>query len=135
MRSLSVSIVGAPYPNKDGSNRASEIKFTTPGEVLELRPEPRNPHDEHAIAVFSPRGAQIGYISSERAVLVGSWLRTGQEVVALFQQETPWGAMARVGLGGAPDLPPPVAIAAPPPPLGQGVDEDPGFYPDEAYDD
>lgn len=134
-RSLSVAIVGAPYPNKDGSNRAFETKLCSLGEQLELRPEPRNPHDEHAIGVWSARGVQIGYVSSERAVLVGSWLRTGEGVVALFQDEAPWGSVARVGVGGTPDLPKPNALREVANTSAEGVDIDPGFWPDEVPPD
>ena len=134
-RSLSVAVVGAPYLNKNGSNRASEIKFCSSGERLELRPEPRNRYDEHAIAVFSERGVQIGYVASERAVLVGSWLRAGEEVVALFQEEAPWGAVARIGVGGPPTMVGPSSFKPRPVVWQEGVDPDPGFWPDDIPDD
>ncbi len=102
---LSVAIVGANYANKDGGNRRTEIAFCDPGEPVELRPEPKNPHDEHAIAVFSARGFQIGYVSSARAVLLGGLLRDGHVLTAIFQDVATWGAIARVGVDCEPILP------------------------------
>lgn len=104
---LSVAIVGANYPNADGGNRRSEIAFCDPGEPVELRPEPKNPHDEHAIAAFSARGFQIGYVASERAVLLGGLLRDGHVLTAIFQDVAPFGAIARVGVDCPPVLPSP----------------------------
>ena len=102
---LSVAIVGANFPNANGGNRRSEIAFCDPGEPMELRPEPKNPHDEHAIAAFSARGFQIGYVASQRAVLLGSLMRDGHVLTAIFQDVATWGAIARVGVDCAPVLP------------------------------
>lgn len=63
---LSLAVVGAQYPNRDGSDRRFEILLCTPGEPVELVPEPRNRHDENAVAVRSARGVQIGYLTAER---------------------------------------------------------------------
>jgi hypothetical protein len=104
-RQLSVAIVGANYPNADGGNRRSEIAFCDPGEPLTLVPEPKNEHDEHAIAVFSARGFQIGYVSSQRAVYLKKLMRDGHEVEAVFQEIAPYGAIARVGVDCVPTLP------------------------------
>lgn len=106
MRQLSVKIVGANHPNADGGNRRTEIAFCDPGEFLELRREPKNPHDEHAIAVFSARHFQIGYVASERAVLLGTLLRDGHTITAMFQDLATWGAIARIGIDCEPTLPP-----------------------------
>jgi hypothetical protein len=105
VRQLSVKVVGANHPNTDGGNRRSEIAFCDPGEKLELRPEPKNPHDEHAIAVYSARQFQIGYVSSERAVLLGTLMRDGHTLFAIFQDIAVWGAVARIGIDCAPVLP------------------------------
>ncbi len=130
-RELSVAIVGAAHPNKDGGNRRSEIAFCDPGERLELRPEPKNEHDEHAIAVFSPRQFQIGYVASERAVFLRGLLREGHTLEAVFQEVAPWGAVARVGVDGPPaHLPPPRSRAAPERDEYSQIDND-EFFPDE----
>jgi hypothetical protein len=105
VRQLSVKVVGANHPNTDGGNRRSEIAFCDQGEKLELCPEPKNPHDEHAIAVYSARQFQIGYVSSERAVLVGTLMRDGHTLFAIFQDIAVWGAVARIGIDCAPVLP------------------------------
>lgn len=122
LRPFSLPVVGAPYANADGSNRQFEIKLCDRGDRLELRPEPKNRYDEHAIAVLSRNGVQIGYLASERAPYVGSLLRAGHDLVVLFQQATPWGAIARIGIDEVPALPA-EARSAPPP---SAEDE---FYP------
>lgn len=102
---FSLAVVGAPYSNKDGSNREFEILLCHPGEVLTLIPEPRNRYDEHAVAVNSGRNVQIGYINSERAPQIGSLLRAGHEVAAIFQEKTRWGCIIRIGVDAIPTLP------------------------------
>ena len=106
-RSLSVRIVGADYPNSDKSNRRFELMLCEPGDLLELRPEPKNPADENAIAVFSVRGIQIGYIASDRAAWLTACMHRGSQLAAAFQARAPWGAVARIGIDGdSLDLPP-----------------------------
>jgi len=108
IRELSLHVVGAAFPNrKGGGDRRFEILLCRPGEPVELRPEPRNPADPNAVAVFSARGVQIGYLTAERAPWVGGMIRDGRPLVALFQQATPAGAAIRLGLDGqTPALPP-----------------------------
>ena len=126
---LSLAVVGAAHPNKDGGNRRSEIIFCTPGEPVELRPEPKNPVDPQAVAVFSARSFQIGYLTAERAPWIGAMLKEGRPVLAIFQQETDFGAWIRANLDGAPPtLPPPQPAGGDEDPA---VDWDPDFYPDE----
>lgn len=67
MRQLSLFVVGAGHPNKRGGDRRFEALLCAPGEPIELVPEPRNPADPNAVAVFSIRGVQIGYLTAERA--------------------------------------------------------------------
>ncbi|MFC0204703.1 HIRAN domain-containing protein [Novosphingobium soli] len=124
---MSLAIVGADYPNKGKMpGRRFEIALCAPGDPLVLRPEPDNPADEHAIAVYSERGVQIGYVSSERAVRIAQLLRQGHTVNAIFQEATPYGAVARVAFDGQP----PELPATRPQPAPE-----PDFYPDEIYDD
>lgn len=102
---LSLAVVGAEYPNKRGPTRRFEIKLCRPGEPVELRREPKNPADSRAIGVYSCRGVQIGYVSAERASLVGQWIKRGQ-VRAIFQREDTFGAVIRISTdGSAPELP------------------------------
>lgn len=124
-REFSMLVVGGAFPNADGSNRMFEIAMCDPGESVELVPEPRNKFDPSAVAVFSARGIQIGYLAADRCGWIGGKMRLGEEVTAIFQERLTAGAAIRVRLGGgAPTLPPkraPVAVAAP-------ADDD--FYPD-----
>lgn len=134
MQELTLTVVGIDFPNADGSNRRSEALMTVPGEAVTLVPEPKNRHDGNAIAVISPRGVQIGYLSAERAPYIGGRMSRGEEVAAIFQGID--GAVgyirARFG-GGVPTLP-----ASSPPPshrpaaVRRSLPHDPdGFYPDE----
>jgi hypothetical protein len=106
-RQLSLHVVGASHPNrKGGVNRRFEILLCPPGEPVALVPEPQNPVDPFAIAVFSARGVQIGYLTAERAPWVGSMMRNGKDIAAIFQQATATGAIVRVGIDDVPVLPP-----------------------------
>jgi hypothetical protein len=67
-RALSLAIVGIDYPNKRGPGRRVELEICQPGEPIELRPEPNNQFDEHAVAVFSCRGIQLDYLAANSAV-------------------------------------------------------------------
>lgn len=106
MRSLSLAVVGADHPNKRGPTRRFEIAMCVPGEPAELRPEPNNPADPQAVAVFSARGIQIGYLTAERAPWIGGMIRNGREMAAIFQAPTPYGALVRLAFDGdEPELP------------------------------
>lgn len=126
--SLSLAIVGAQHPNKRGPTRRFELSICRPGEAIELRPEPRNKADEHAIAVYSSRGIQLGYLTAERAPWIGGMLKQGREVRAVYQQQTQYGAVIRVAFDGeAPVLPERREH--------EQRDDDPDFYPDEVWPD
>lgn len=130
---MSLAVVGADYPNKSGPTRRFEIALCQPGEPVELRPEPKNPADRHAIAVYSARGIQIGYIRAERAPLI--LLAIGRSAVsAIFQSIDPWGATIRVHLDGSepklPELDDSRAYDWPPP-----ASEDAEWWPDEIHPD
>lgn len=127
MRTISLAVVGADHPNKRGPTRRFEIALCKPGERVDLIPEPKNPVDPRAIAVYSERGVQIGYIRAERAQLVGSWISNARLTGAIFQEATEYGAAIRVGIDGeAPSLPDP---------LPPHREQDPDFWPDPVYDD
>ncbi len=139
MDELTTSIVGIDFPNEDKSksNRRMECIICAPGELVELRLEPKNPFDENAVAIWSERGVQLGYVSAERAPLIGK--RMGQdEVVAVFQAMHGAGAYIRIRFGGGlPTLPDPVPdVPAPPPPrqmrpATRPVYDPHAFYPDD----
>lgn len=124
-RELGLFVVGINYPNADKakSSRRFEMMLCEPGEPVELRLEPKNPHDENAVAVFSCRDVQLGYLQAERAPWIGGKIRAGEEYKAVFQEPGAAVAMIRIRFGGeAPTLPPrrePRGLASPD-----------GFYPD-----
>jgi len=124
IRQLSLHVVGAAFPNrKGGGDRRFEILLCRPGEPVDLRPEPKNPVDPNAVAVFSARGVQIGYLTAERAPWIGGLIRAGRTPVAIFQQATQAGAAIRLGLNGhAPTLPDEHPIP---------VSEERDFWPDD----
>ncbi|BCA60949.1 hypothetical protein HMP09_0183 [Sphingomonas sp. HMP9] len=129
MDELTLNVVGIDFPNADKSrsNRRMELLLCKPGEPIALRREPKNPHDANAVAVFSPRGVQMGYLSAERAPFIGR--RMEQEPYEIiFQALT--GNMAYVRIrfgGGSPTLPEPAK--SPPPSRHAPYDPD-AFYPD-----
>lgn len=126
IEALSLNVVGAAYPNSDGSSRKFEVMLCERGEAVTLQPEPANKYDEHAIAVFSSRGVQIGYLSSERAVFVAQLLRAGHTLHCIFQAATDWGAVIRIGIDTQPNLPP-LKLPSGLPDAGW---DDSGFWPD-----
>jgi hypothetical protein len=137
---FSMDVVGADFPNRNGGNRRFEILLCVPGETVGLVPDPKNPADPNAVAVFSARNIQIGYLRADRAPYVAGRLRLGKDVRAIFQGQRPWGASIRISLdGGDPTLPAEPAIIAPadryPASLQEGVDPDPGFWPDDPHAD
>lgn len=133
---MSLAVVGVQYPNKDKSNRQFEIAVCKPGERIELRPEPKNIADENAVAVYSERGVQIGYLTAERCGRIGSLLRDGVDIRTVFQVQTPWGCWIRATFDGTEPI---VDLNArpmkPQMPAGEGVDPDSDFYPDPEWED
>ncbi len=139
MDELTTSIVGIDFPNEDKSksNRRMECMLCAPGDLVDLRPEPKNPYDENAIAIWSDRGVQLGYVSAERAPLIGKRMKE-DEAVAVFQAMHGNGAYIRIRFGsGVPTLPDPVPDApkpAQPRPMRSAARPayDPhAFYPDD----
>lgn len=131
---MSFAVVGAAHPNADGSNRQFEILLCQAGEPVTLVPEPENKHDRHAMAVYSCRDVQIGYISADRARLFGE--RLGDKGVrAVFQRPDGFGAWIRVAFDGQePHLTSAMIAASEDAPDCVAGDEPP-FYPDEIWPD
>lgn len=132
LRELTLFIAGADFPNKRGPLRRFELKLCTPGEPVELRLEPHNPADPNAIAVFSARGVQLGYIPAERAPWIGGMINRGREIRAVFQGETLAGGWIRTALDGAEPTLPSVQRKSP---VQKYPDSDTGFWPDEIHPD
>lgn len=129
-RELSLAVVGIDYANADKrrSNRRFEALTCKPGEPVELQLEPKNPADPNAVAVFSVRGVQIGYLTAERAPWIGGKLRAGEVYQAVFQEMTATAAVIRLRFGGgAPILPKPQPRVFKEPPIDPISDE---FVPD-----
>jgi hypothetical protein len=142
---MSLAVVGVAYPNEDKSksNRRFEIKLCVPGDPVDLRPEPKNKHDPSAVAVFSERGVQIGYVTAERCGRIGAMIREGRELLAIFQDEAQFGAWIRVAFDGEePVLPPQSGAKVTEQRTSQQEDDfyadpipDQDFYPDEEWPD
>ncbi|AKM11630.1 HIRAN domain-containing protein [Croceicoccus naphthovorans] len=121
---MSLAVVGIDYPNRRGPGRRFELSLCSPGEPVELRREPENPADPRAVAVFSARGIQIGYLTAERCGRIGALIASGVEVRAIFQGIGPTAAWVRAAFHGeSPDLP----LPPPTDPASQSRE----FWPDE----
>lgn len=129
---MSLAVVGADFDNADGSNRRFEIALCRSGEPVELRPEPRNPVDSNAVAVFSCRGTQLGYVRAERAPRISQLIREGRELRAVFQRRAGFGAWVRIAFDGEEPV---LSEAMTFDDLREFVDAEPDFYPDEEWPD
>lgn len=123
MREVSLAVVGLDFPNEDRSksNRRFEVALCAPGEEVQLVPEPKNKHDRRAVAVFSCRGIQLGYLTAERCGWIGGRLANGEEYVAVFQEARASAAIIRVRFGGGHPTIPAAAPSRPAP--GHFADE------------
>lgn len=131
---MTLSVVGSIHSNTDGGNRLFEIALCAAGEVVQLMPEPKNRHDPSAVAVFSARGIQIGYLSAERCGWIGAKIRLGEELRAVFQAPAKGGALIRLSFTGEdPVLPDPALPKAKQ--RARSPDWDDSFYPDEIWPD
>ncbi|MBA4092424.1 MAG: hypothetical protein C0494_17780 [Sphingobium sp.] len=120
---MSIAVVGAEYPNKRGPGRRFEIQLCAPGKPVELRREPRNRADSRAVAVYSMRDVQLGYIPAEQAQWIGGQLAV---VRAIFQRADKFGAVIRATFDGST----PVLPVEKPTPAPQPHSHDGGFYDD-----
>ena len=111
---LSLHVVGLDFanPDKSKSNRRFEMALCVPGERIDLVPQPKHPKDRNAVAVFTARGTQLGYLTAERAPWIGRRIADGELFEAIFQAALSYVAIVRVRFGeGMPTLPPPPLIA------------------------
>lgn len=132
---MSLAVVGAAHKNADGSDRELEIENCIAGEQVILVPEPENEFDAHAIAVWSLREVQIGYLSAERAPRIGGFLAE-HDVVAVFQRPSEFGAWIRVAFDGTvPVLTDAMLVARDEEPGWADQVGEPDFYPDEIWPD
>ncbi len=127
---MTLSVVGGIHSNADGSNRLFEIALCAPGETVQLVPEPKNKHDPSAVAVFSVRGVQIGYIGAERCGWIGSRIRLGDDIRGLFQSASKGGALIRISFSGKEPVLPSVQTRT-----MSLVEHEDAFYPDEIWPD
>lgn len=106
MEEFSLFVVGIQYPNPDKSDRRFEALLCRAGDPVELIPEPRNKYDPRAVAVFSERGVQLGYLSAEKCAWIGGRLAGGTQCLAIFETLDTYVATIRVRFGGErPTLP------------------------------
>lgn len=96
---MSLAVVGLDYPNADRTHRRFEMALCTRGEAVKLIREPKNEHDRRAVAVFSARGIQLGYLTAERCGLISGWLESGELCDAVFQEPGRSAAIIRVRFG------------------------------------
>lgn len=118
-------VVGIDYPNRRGPVRRFEIAMCVPGEHVELRPEPDNPADPCAVAVFSARGVQIGYLQAERCGRIFAMIRKGRQVSAIFQGFDRFRGYIRVAYDGEAAILPPT----------KAIRDEPDFDPDPIWED
>lgn len=122
---ITLPIVGTDYPNRKGPTRQFALQLLDPGNPVQLVPEPDNPADENAVAVFSVEGVQMGYLPAERAPYVGQQMRRGV-VSAIFQGRTMRGSFVRIAFDGdVPSLPT----------AKDSYEVEPDWWPDEVWDD
>lgn len=69
MGKWTIDISGESFVNSDGSHRQDEISKCDIGEAITLRHDPMNKFDSSAVAVYSVRGVQMGFIpKSHKAI-------------------------------------------------------------------
>lgn len=133
---ITLPIVGVQFPNARGVTRRFAVDLQRPGDLVELRREPKNPADPNAIAVHTTEGVQMGYVPAERAPYIGMMMSRG-EVTAIFQGADDFGAFIRVAFDEEPVLPPTEGVARKPratdEPPSQAPEQD--WFPDPEYPD
>ena len=89
-----LTVKGTGFSNPDGTSRANLIRrFVRDGMDVYLEPEPENPHDPNAIAIFievkrwfffGPYRYQIGYVSERWAKSFAKRFAAGGKIVEAY---------------------------------------------------
>jgi hypothetical protein len=86
-----VYIAGTQYHDMA---RNEDLARFAPGDPLQLKREPGNPHDEYAIQVLTRSGEMVGYIPRHQNRTVARIMDQGVEVVASIDRiapdDSPW---------------------------------------------
>lgn len=93
MRSFYTKVFGVSFQNPDGSDRQHILAeldeaYANGSFPLQLKREADNPHDNMAIAVLSPTGQQIGYLSRSVASNIAPLMDKGSNIEAAATQIT-----------------------------------------------
>ena len=93
MNGFFTKIVGVSFQNEDGSSR-QEIIEKLKGEAssktitLKLERQHSNPHDTNAVAVNTPKGKQLGFLSKKVSETIAPLLDNGKPVTATISSIT-----------------------------------------------
>jgi hypothetical protein len=112
MNDFRLAVVGGYYDNPDGSSRQAELAICQPGEPARMVREHDNEHDPRAVAVFSARGVQVGYLPRDRAAWLCGKFDRGYDIRAIVDRikgeadpHAPLNMVLRVNMeGDDPDL-------------------------------
>ena len=96
VRYFFTKVVGVTHENQDGSSRQEAIESLNPADKLELQNEDENPGDANAVAVYSPYGQQVGYLSRALAEDVIHGSEHGKRYVVYVKDIT--GEAPRLGV-------------------------------------
>lgn len=84
---FNTKVVGVTF-----EGRQEVVRSLAPGEGLELRREPGNPVDPHAIRVLTASGRQVGYLSARIAARLAPSMDSGARYAATVSQITGGGS-------------------------------------------
>lgn len=82
---------GERFANADGSSRQDELGRCLPGEAIRLEREPDNPCDPMAVALYSSRAVQVGYVGREHAEWLAPLIDAGRSIEASVSRVAPKG--------------------------------------------
>ena len=88
MRWYYAAVAGESHKNPDGTSRQAIIRnFAVRGALVQLIPEPQNPHDRNAIKLcLATTGYQFGYLPREQATEVTHRLQGGWRYTAIIHR-------------------------------------------------